>query len=123
VIFFIKRISAAISAFVAINEFSPDLVINAGTAGGFKRCGGNIGDSYIGTHFKHHDRRIPIPGFIEYGVGNHKAFSCKNLIDALNFKSGVVSTANSLDHTPKVQFSKQTCHLSSYCQIRILKSW
>lgn len=80
----------------------PDLIINAGTAGGFKRCGGSIGDAYIGTHFKHHDRRIPIPSFIPYGIGSHKAFEVKNLIETLGLKTGVVSTANSLDHTPKV---------------------
>ncbi len=101
---------AAISTFVAINELRPDIVINAGTAGGFKRIGGNIGDSYIGTHFKHHDRRIPIPGFTAYGIGSHKSYLCKNLVETHNFKSGVVSTGNSLDHTEKVKMVMQLSH-------------
>ena len=94
--------TAALSTFAAINELHPDVVINAGTAGGFKRQGGNIGDAYIGTHFRHHDRRIPIPGFTEYGIGHLIAFSCKNLVETHSFKTGVVSTGNSLDHTEKV---------------------
>ena len=40
-----------------------DLVINAGTAGGFSRKGAAIGDAFISTGIKHHDRRIAIPGF------------------------------------------------------------
>lgn len=54
---------AALSTFLAINQLKPDIVINAGTAGGFKRKGGAIGDSYLSTIVKYHDRRIPIPGF------------------------------------------------------------
>ena len=38
------------------------MIINAGTAGGFLAKGGRVGDVYVGTHLKHHDRRIPIPG-------------------------------------------------------------
>lgn len=68
------------SAFYAINEFKPDLVINAGTAGGFKRAGAEIGDAFISTLCAHHDRRIPIPGFTEYGKGDHSAVACPNLI-------------------------------------------
>lgn len=71
---------AAIAAFYTINEVGPDIVINAGTCGGFKRVGGCIGDAYISTHCYHHDRRIPIPGYTEYGKGKHESFSCKNLI-------------------------------------------
>lgn len=35
----------------------PDLVINAGTAGGFKKHGTAIGDVFISTRVKNHDRR------------------------------------------------------------------
>lgn len=73
-------LSGAIAAFYAIHETKPDLIINAGTAGGFNRVGGAIGDAYISTACAHHDRRIPIPGFTEYGIGNHESVSCKNLI-------------------------------------------
>mmetsp|Transcript_43100 Transcript_43100/g.85555 ORF Transcript_43100/g.85555 Transcript_43100/m.85555 type:complete len:249 (+) Transcript_43100:54-800(+) len=90
--------SGALSAFYAINEVKPDLVINAGTAGGFKRVGAAIGDAFITTTCAHHDRRIPIPGFTEYGIGNHSSVPCKNLVETLGFKSGPCTTSNSLDH-------------------------
>lgn len=90
---------AALSTFLAVNQLRPDLVINAGTAGGFKRKGAAIGDPFIATRLKHHDRRIPIPGFTEYGIADHKTVSCANLISSLGFKSGTCTTSNSLDHT------------------------
>lgn len=90
---------AALAAFAAINELKPQLVINAGTAGGFRSVGAAIGDAFISTHFKHHDRRIAIPGFDEYGRGNHEAHDCARLIEKLGLKCGVVTTSNSLDHT------------------------
>ena len=97
-------IIAAVSALVAINQFKPDLIINAGTAGGFNRCGGAIGDAYISTACKNHDRRIPIPGFQEYGVGSYVSHPTKNLVESLGLKTGIVSSGNSLDCTDKVFF-------------------
>ena len=58
---------AALTAYLAITSLNPDIVINAGTAGGFQAKGGVVGDVYVSTTLKHHDRRIPIPGFTEYG--------------------------------------------------------
>lgn len=72
-----------------------------GTAGGFHAKGGIVGDVYISSEFKHHDRRIAIPGFTEYGIGNHPATPVPNLVQHFGYKTGVVSTGNSLDHTPK----------------------
>lgn len=89
---------AALTTFLAINQVHPDIVINAGTAGGFKRKTAAIGDCFVSTTVKHHDRRIPIPGFTEYGIGSYPSVSCPNLVKSLNLKSGVVSTSNSLDH-------------------------
>jgi len=71
---------AAISTFIAINMYKPCLIINAGTAGGFNRQGGNIGDVYICNNFSHHDRRIPIPGFENYGMGKHETIGVNNLV-------------------------------------------
>eukprot|EP01032_Pedospumella_encystans_P014586 gene14586-16742_t len=90
---------AALAAFYTIHETQPDLIINAGTAGGFKRIGAEIGDAFISTVCAHHDRRIVIPDFVPYGKGTHPSVPTKNLVQMLNFKSGVVTTGNSLDHT------------------------
>lgn len=70
---------AALSTFLAINQLKPDLVINAGTAGGFKRKGASIGDSYISTLVKYHDRRFPPKGYA-YGVGSYESHPVPNLI-------------------------------------------
>jgi 5'-methylthioadenosine nucleosidase len=97
--FFVIPFLAAISTFMALTEIQPDLVINAGTAGGFRKRTAEIGDVFLSTSIKHHDRRIPIPGFVEYGRGNHQAHFPENLIKAHGYKSGIVTTSNSLDHT------------------------
>jgi hypothetical protein len=72
---------AAIAAFASISQLQPDLVINAGTAGGYKAKGAAIGDVFIGSHIRHHDRRIPIPGFKEYGVGDHHGLTIPHVVE------------------------------------------
>eukprot|EP01035_Chromulina_nebulosa_P019788 gene19788-25728_t len=96
----VGTVPAAIATFATINQLKPDIIVNAGTAGGYKAKGAAIGDVFISETSYNHDRRIPIPGFLEYGKGGHKSPATPNLIKALNFKSGNVSTGNSLDHTP-----------------------
>ena len=54
-------VPAAVTAYLAVHEFKPDLVISVGTAGGFKAKGAAIGDVFMATAFANHDRRIPIP--------------------------------------------------------------
>ena len=71
---------AAISTFVALTELSPTIVINAGTAGGFKAKGACIGDTFVSEMFRHHDRRITIPGWDDYARGHHESHSCANLV-------------------------------------------
>jgi len=65
--------AATITTLLSVQLFKPDVIINAGTAGGFKSKGGNIGDVYLCSNSKFHDRRIPIPGFTEYGIGNYSS--------------------------------------------------
>lgn len=48
------------STYAAISVFKPDLVISAGTAGGFSELGAGIGDVYISTKCVFHNRLIPI---------------------------------------------------------------
>jgi len=90
---------AALAAFAAISALQPTLIINAGTAGGFKSKGACIGDTFLTTMHRHHDRRITIPGWDDYARGHHEAHVCSKLAAALGFKSGVVTTGNSLDAT------------------------
>ena len=94
---------AALTTLLAMQILSPkpDLVINAGTAGGFSKMGAAIGDAFVSTHIRHHDRRIPIPGWDFYAKGHHSTITTPNLCAALKLKSGVVSTGNSLDCTDR----------------------
>lgn len=73
------------------------LLINAGTCGGFKRKGAGIGDVFLTTAVANHDRRIPIPDFVPYGIGRIASTSVENLASHLGAKLGVCTTGNSLD--------------------------
>lgn len=43
--------------------------------------------------------RIPIPGFKEFGVGDHESHPTPSMLKELGFKHGVVTTGSSFDHT------------------------
>lgn len=89
---------ATLATYITIDRFNPDLLINAGTAGGFQEKGASIGTVYIINEcFSFHDRRIPVPGFQEYGVGNYPGASVDGISAKLNLVPGMVSTGNSLD--------------------------
>lgn len=93
---------ATLSAYLAIEKFKPDLLINAGTAGGFHAKGAEIGDVYIGSGcICFHDRRIPIPGLDAYGVGSYPTPDFDEVATALGVKKGIVSTGNSLNMVPE----------------------
>lgn len=105
--------AATLAAFAAIEQLQPNLLINAGTAGGFKSKGTKIGDVYIShPNICFHDRRINLPGFREYGLGNYPAFTCPDLIADTGLKKGVVSTGSSLDFTPVDLQVMQSCNAS-----------
>uniref|UniRef100_A0A1D1XN71 5'-methylthioadenosine/S-adenosylhomocysteine nucleosidase 2 n=1 Tax=Anthurium amnicola TaxID=1678845 RepID=A0A1D1XN71_9ARAE len=96
----VGTISASLVTYASIQALKPDLIINAGTAGGFKAKGACIADVYLASDIAFHDRRIPIPVFDQYGVGARKAFSTPNLSRELNLKVGKLSTGDSLDMSP-----------------------
>eukprot|EP00210_Caulerpa_lentillifera_P000054 g51.t2 len=95
----IGTVAAALTAFCALKKFTPDLIINAGTAGGFKSQGAEIGDVYLSLSCVNHDRRIPLAQYREYGMGMKHSISAPNLRAELNLKTGVVTTGNSFDYT------------------------
>ena len=50
-------VPAALATYLALDKVTDaDILINAGTAGGFGRMGGQIGDVYLTTAVAHHDR-------------------------------------------------------------------
>lgn len=79
----------------------PDLVLSIGTAGGWSRADTSIGDVYLAwDRFVCHDRRIDLPGFMEFGRGDHPAADLRPHAEALGCRLGVVSTGDSLDESP-----------------------
>ncbi len=93
--------ASVLNVYTGIENHNPDLILNAGTAGGFARANAKVGDIYLSyPYVYHHDRRINIPGFTEYGIGKYTCYPCLDITKKLGVKAGVVSTGNSLDHTP-----------------------
>lgn len=97
----VGTVSAALLTYASIQTLKPDLIINAGTAGGFNAKGASVGDVYLASDVAFHDRRIPIPVFDTYGVGARKTFAAPNILKELNFKAGKLSTGDSLDMSPQ----------------------
>lgn len=58
----IGKVAAAVSTTAIINHFTPDYVINTGSAGGFSTHL-NIGDIVIGTELRHHDVDLTYFGY------------------------------------------------------------
>ncbi|MCP4342638.1 MAG: 5'-methylthioadenosine nucleosidase [Desulfobulbaceae bacterium] len=94
----VATVPAALMSYLAIEKFAPDLLINVGTAGGIAGRGCEIGDVYLSSgKFCFHDRRIPIPGFEQYGMGLYPSYYTSVIAKDLQLKTGTVSTGNSLD--------------------------
>ena len=66
---------AVLSANHLAQYFKPDIIMSAGTAGGLKKHGAEIGDVYLSDGpICFHDRRIQIDGFRDYGVGRYPSY-------------------------------------------------
>ncbi|KAH9554766.1 hypothetical protein CY35_08G078900 [Sphagnum magellanicum] len=72
----VGTVPVSILTYASIVSLHPDLIINAGTAGGFQV-------------------------FDEYGIGTLGATPIPNLVKTLALKEGKMSTGNSLDMTPQ----------------------
>jgi len=101
----VGTVSASLVTYASIQALQPDLIINAGTAGGFRAKGACIGDVFLASDIAFHDRRIPIPVFDLYGVGLRQACLTPKLSKELNLKVGKLSTGDSLDMSPQDEAS------------------
>jgi 5'-methylthioadenosine nucleosidase len=92
---------AVLTTMQVVERWRPDVVISAGTAGGWTRSGGQIGDIFVAwPHVVRHDRRIGIEHFHEYGIGSHPVWArSEELANALGARTGIVTTSNSLDES------------------------
>lgn len=89
---------AAMATLVAVEHRPPTWIVSAGTAGGFVARGGHIGQVVLARGpIIHHDRRIPLDGFAEYGRGGFPTADLDHVADRLGFTAGPCSTGDSLD--------------------------
>lgn len=94
--------AATLMANESISRLKPDIIISAGTAGGFSKLGAEIGTIYASKdYFVFHDRIVPLPGFSESGVGYFPAAKIDKMVEDLNLLSGVISTGSSLEKSNK----------------------
>lgn len=94
--------AATLATTLLLTNRAIDLVISAGTAGGFVSRGGDIGKVYFSkTPICFHDRRVPIEGFREAALGEHPCIDASELARELGYELGVVSTGDSLDAPPQ----------------------
>jgi len=92
---------AVVTTLLACDHHRPDLLVSAGTAGGFAGRGGRIGDVFLSTDpLVFHDRRIPLGPFEAYGVGSYPTIGTVELAAAIGARPGVITTGNSLDAPP-----------------------
>lgn len=93
--------AATASTMLGCEAFKPDLVISAGTCGGFRSRGGEIAKVYLAAdRVWYHDRRVPIPGFDEMARGGYPVKDLGDLGESLGLAPGIVSTGDSLDMAP-----------------------
>ena len=94
--------AATLTTIKAIETLQPDIVINSGTCGAFKKYGAEIGKVYIGSGVMFHDRRVM--GDDEWGtqtLGNYPLSErSKEIADALALEMAKVTTGSSLDMQP-----------------------
>lgn len=94
--------AASVATMAAIQQLHPDLIINSGTCGAFKKNGAEIGEVYVSNAVMFHDRRVP--GDDAWGtqaLGNYPIYErADEIAKALGFKMGKVTTGSSLDMQP-----------------------
>jgi len=97
----VGTVPSSLATFLALQKIEVDLVINAGTCGGFKRKDLGIGDVVLTTGVANHDRRVPIPGFDVAGIGKITTMCPINMAENMGYKTGLCTTGNSLDKVEK----------------------
>lgn len=94
--------AAGILALETLRYFQPDLLISAGTAGGFAALGADIGTVYLSERmFVFHDRHVPLDGFRQSAVGEYPALDVSAMAETLGLPTGVVSTGSSLQKSER----------------------
>lgn len=94
--------AASVATTAAIQRLDPDLIINSGTCGAFRKHGAEIAEVYIGNKAMFHDRRVPgDDNWQTQSIGNYNVWpGSETLAHSLGMKMGKVTTGSSLDMQP-----------------------
>lgn len=106
--------AAVLSTYLAVEQLKVDMVISAGTAGGFQSRGAQIADVYLAEKAIFHDRRVAIDeNWQNFAIGNFSLYCPQNILKELHLKTGIVSTGNSLDmpDNDKEFLNRQEVHI------------
>lgn len=88
---------AAAMALAAIEHLRPELLVSAGTAGGFAARGAVVGTVYLSAgEFRFHDRHVPLAGFEASALGGYPSLCVRALATELGLPQGPVSSGSSL---------------------------
>lgn len=92
---------ASIAAWETVRIIKPEIIISAGTAGGFKSKGTEIGDVFLSEkHIYFHGRHIPVPKYSTFAKGEIPVFSNIKLGSSNKIKRGIISSGDSIPVTP-----------------------
>ncbi len=98
--------SATLTAWLLAETCRPDLLVNAGTCGGFESRGGSIGQAYLASgDLLYNDHKVPIPAYKEQAEVRIPTLDTGKLANTLGIRTGVVSSGASLTARPdEVEF-------------------
>lgn len=88
--------AASLMTYLALENLQPDLLISAGTCGGFAANGAQIGTVYLADTFLFHDRHVPLPGFADSSISHTKTYDVSALAESLALPITTVSSGSSL---------------------------
>lgn len=95
---------ATLMAHESISKLAPDVLISAGTAGGFANKGAQIGTVYASAkYFVFHDRLVPLEAFDKAAEGCFPSINVNRLALDLGLETGVISSGSSLEKNPRDQ--------------------
>lgn len=103
--------AATLSTYLGIDYFHPDLIISIGTAGAVPESGALLKDIYLSQTIYFFDRRIPMKGYDNYGLGAYVSSAIPGIDKKLGFKKGVVCSGDSFDEeaVDYKMFLKEKC--------------
>lgn len=103
--------AATLTTYLGITRYHPDVIISVGTAGGSSKKNVQIKDIYVSRKIYFYDRRIPTPGYHEYGLGGYSSMNLETITKKFHLKSGIVCSGDSFAHNEAdmEQITKLNC--------------